>query len=376
MTTAYFGFDFRPPRDERAPADVVTPVAGAVIRLDRDGRIVQATTEAAALLGYEPGDLAGRTLAELAAADWETPARSVTARILVGVRDVGELLLAGRSGRRTLLRMAARPADDGEAGGHIVVWTEVQALAPATAVREQDAELRRLAASLLSTQEAERTRLSAELHDGVAPLAIMAKFMVEDALQRSMRGAHAEATEILINAAARLRDLIGELRRISMELRPALLDDLGLLPTIEWFCRRLEQAYRCLRVERVVEVAEDDVPKALKLGIFRIVEEAVSNAAQHAAARCVRVSLTRRGNELRLAVADDGSGFDAAPVFEGNACLLGVGLQSIRQRVEATKGSLLLESSPMHGTVVGAVWDLGSPQRGAATEVRAARCPT
>ncbi len=365
MTTAYFGFDFRPRSDDRPEVNEVTPVAGAVIRLDREGRIVQATVEAAALLGYAPHDLTGRSLVDLAAAGWETPARSVTARILVGVRDVGELLLAGRSGRRTLLRMAARPADDGESSGHIVAWTEVQALAPATAVREQDAELRRLAVGLLSTQEAERTRVSAELHDGVAPLAIMAKFMVEDALARLMRGAHAEATEILINAVAQLRDVIGEVRRISMELRPALLDDLGLLPTIEWFCRRCEQAYRSLRVERVIEVTEADVPKSLKLDIFRIVEEAVTNAAQHAAARCVRVSLVRRGDELRLSVADDGSGFDSAPVFEGNACLLGVGLQSIRQRVEATQGRLLLESSPLHGTVVGAVWNLASRPRGA-----------
>lgn len=365
MTSAYFGFDFRAGADQPAAADTAAPVAGAVVRLDRDGRIDEATVEAAALLGYAPNDLVGRSLVQLAATGWETPARSVTARIQVGLRDVGELLLAGRSGRRTLLRMAARPADDTQGGGHIVAWTEVQAFAPAVAASEHDAELQRLATGLLGTHEADRARASAELHDGVAPLVTMARSMVEDALQGLTQGAHAEATEILTNAVQRLGEIIDEVRRISLELRPGLLGDIGLLAAIEWLCRRSEQAFPSLRIERVIELDEADVPKPLKIDIYRIVDEAVTNAAQHAAARCVRVSLVRRGDELRLWVADDGSGFDSKRAFEGNTRLLGAGLQSIRRRVEATQGRLLVESTPMHGTVVGAAWRLPSQPRAA-----------
>ncbi len=301
----------------------------------------------------------GRTLADLAAEGWRTAAEGVTARILLGALESCELLLCGRSGRRTLLRMTARPIDGRSETEHVVAWTEVQGPpAPAAVPDREEMELRRLAYDLLSTHEAERSRVASELHGGVAPLVIMAKFMVEDALQRLMRGAYGEATDVLMNVTARLRDVIGEVRRISMELRPSLLDDLGLLPTLEWFCRRCEQAYRSLRVERVFEVAEGDIPDALKLDIFRIVEEAVSNAAQHANAGRVRVSLRMRGDELELAIVDDGSGFDAAQLFYGNACLLGVGLQGIKRRVDGSNGRLLLESTPLRGTVVGAVWKL------------------
>ncbi|MFN3565480.1 MAG: ATP-binding protein [Burkholderiaceae bacterium] len=363
MTREYFGFDFdahiRSLSQKHAARPGDTAGVVAAVRLDGDGRIVSATADAAALLGYAPHELRGRTLVGLAAEGWRAAAEGVTARIVAGALESCELLLAGRSGRRTLVRMSARPIDDGDEGDHVVGWTKVQGQPALASVPDRDEmDLRRLAYDLLSTQEAERTRVASELHGGVAPLVIMAKFMVEDALQRLMRGAYSEATDVLINVTGRLRDVIGEVRRISMELRPSLLDDLGLLPTIEWFCRHCEQAYRTLRVERIVEVAEADIPETLKLEIFRIIEEAVSNAAQHANAKSVRVSLRKRGDELELTIVDDGSGFEAAQLFYGNACLLGVGLQGIKRRVEGTNGRLLLESTPMSGTVVGAVWKL------------------
>lgn len=370
MTRATFGFDFDAHLNElrRRTSGHPRLEAVAAVRLDDEGRIVEATVEAATLLGCRSEELVGRSLMDLAAEGWRAAAQGITSRILLGSLDSGELLLCGRSGRRTLLRMVARPLDGPNHGGHVVAWTELHegtALAAAPAPAPAQAELQRLAYDLLSTQEEERMRVAAELHGGVAPLVVMAKFMVEDALQRLMRGAHSEAIEVLMTATARLRDVVGEVRRISMELRPSLLDDLGLLPTIEWFCRHCERAYRTLRVERVVDVEEADIPDALKLEIFRIVEEALSNVAQHANARRARVSLVRRGDELELTVVDDGSGFDAGQLFYGNACLLGVGLQSIRKRVDATRGRLLLESTPLKGTVVGAVWKLERKARAA-----------
>ncbi|GAB4482241.1 MAG: hypothetical protein OHK0044_31200 [Burkholderiaceae bacterium] len=355
MTISYFGFDFEA-HVRRARSSGTGALAA--VRVDGDGRIAEATADAAALLGYAPDALKGRTLADLAAPGWRATAEDVVARIAQGALESCELLLAGRSGRRTLLRMSARPVD-GAKGEHVVAWTPLRGEPALAAVPDRaETELRGLAYDLLSTQEAERTRVAGALHDGVAPLVIMAKFMVEDALQRVMRGAHNEAIDVLINAAGRLRDVIDEVRRISMELRPSLLDDLGLLPTIEWFCRRFEQAYRSLRIERVIEVDEADVPEALKLDIFRIVEEAVSNVAQHANAKTVRVALVRRGDELQVTVADDGCGFDAARASGGSAGLLGVGLQRIKDRIDGTHGRLLLESTPLAGTVVGAAWRL------------------
>jgi two-component system NarL family sensor kinase len=362
MTIEYFGFDFEAHVRRMAPAGASL----AAVRIDSDGRIVEATSDAAALLGYTPQELTGRTLADLAAPGWRAAAEDATSRILRGALVSRDLLLCGRSGRRTLLRMSARPTDGRAGGEHLVGWTQVPGDPELATVPDgAGEELRGIGYELLSTQEAERTRVAGELHGAVAPLVIMAKFMVEDALQRLLRGAHSEAADVLLQVTGRLRDVIDEVRRISTQLRPSLLDDLGLLPTIEWFCRRCEQAYRTLRIERAIDVAETDVPGALKLDIFRIIEEALTNVAQHAHARCVRITLARHGDELQLTISDDGCGFDAAQLQHGNAGLLGAGLQRIKERVDGTHGRLLLESTPLAGTVIGAAWTL-QRQRGAA----------
>jgi two-component system NarL family sensor kinase len=355
MTREYFGFDFE--AHLRTMARPARRDTMAAVRLDDNGRIFEATPAAAAMLGYSPSQLVGHTLKTLAAEEWSAAAERLTAAFVAGTAESGELVLRGRSGRRTRIHLTSRAAD--APGQRVVVWRELAEEPGAAAAHEPGSEeLHRLAYELISAQESERSRVSAELHDGVAPLVIMAKFMVEDALQRLMRGAHNEAAEVLMNAIARLRDTIGEIRRISTELRPSMLDDLGLLPTIEWFCRQCERAWRSLRIERDLRAAESDVPDALKLDIFRIVQESVTNAAQHAHANSVRVSLVRRGNELELTVTDDGSGFDATSLFAGNSALIGVGLQSIRKRVDGTGGRFILEATPLRGTVIGAVWRL------------------
>jgi two-component system NarL family sensor kinase len=200
--------------------------------------------------------------------------------------------------------------------------------------------------------------VEAELHDGVVPLVFMAKLMIEDALLRMKTGSQLQAVESLTKALGRLRDVSNEVRRISMELRPRMLDDLGLLPTIEWYCRTFCEACAATRLERHLAADETRIVGPLKLEIFRIVQEALNNVAQHAAARNVFVVLVQEGAELRLVVEDDGVGFDTRQHADVNVQPVNVGLQSIRKRICATKGRLILESTPGSGTKIGGVWAL------------------
>lgn len=332
----------------------------AAVWLDRQDRIREATASAAGMLGFEPQALIGRQLADLAAEGWRTAAEVAAARVRFGSTDSFELLLRGRSGRQTLVEMTAQaqPLPNGEPGS-VIAWSERRLRRRSRSESSPgDVELRRLAYGLLRTQEAERMRVAGELHDDVAPLVVMVKYMIEDAQTRLARGALNEADEVMNGATARLRDVLAELRRISTDLRPRLLDDLGLGPTLQWYCRGFEDACPSLAVKCRIAAEERDIPEDLKLEVFRIVQEALSNVAQHAHANRVNVSLVRMGDELRLAIDDDGVGFDPGRVAEQG---MGLGLHAIRKRIDATGGMLSMETAPHRGTRVNASWKLSAP---------------
>ena len=339
----------------------VKSAIAAVALLDEDGCIVDITAEAAGMLGYEPDALRGRALAELAAPGWKTLAEGVIVRLRSGVTDAFALMLCGRSGRRTLLEMRARKVDAtaGTTGTHVLVWSHQAPLTNgAKGACRNDEALRRLAYGLLTNHEEEKSRVAAELHDGVVPLVFIAKLMIEDGLQRLRNGSGSQGTEALVKALDRLRDVSNEVRRISMELHPRMLDDLGLLPTIEWYCRTFSEACSAVQLERQLTAEEVHIVGPLKLEVFRILQEALDNVARHSAARTVRVELVQDGTDLRLSITDDGVGFDAAHVVYGNGCRDGLGLPSIRKRICATGGHLILDSKPGVGTTIGAVWPL------------------
>ena len=332
----------------------------AVALFDERGRIVDITAEAAEMLGHEPEALLGRDLADLAAPGWKSVAADATVRIRSGATELLEVMLSGRSGRRTMVQMRGREVESpGLAPGtHVVAWGQQAPRVNGNGSVRNDEELRRLAYGLLTTHEEERSRVASELHDGIVPLVFMTKLLIEDGLLRMKSGAQLAATESLFKALGRLRDISTEARRLSTELRPRMLDDLGLIPTIEWYCRTFCEACVATRLERRLAADEARIVGPLKLEIFRILQEALNNVAQHAAARNVFVVLEQEGAELQLLVEDDGVGFDTSVNVNVDRCPLNIGLQSIRKRICATKGRLILESTPGAGTKVGAVWTL------------------
>jgi signal transduction histidine kinase len=115
-----------------------------------------------------------------------------------------------------------------------------------------------------------------------------------------------------------------------------LLDDLGIIATISWFCREFERLYSDIRIEKEINIEEREVPDSLKTVIFRILQEALHNVAKHAKAGLVRVALTK---------ADDG-----------------FGLTSMKERAELSGGSFTIESTPGAGTTIRASWQEGGPQ--------------
>jgi len=151
-----------------------------------------------------------------------------------------------------------------------------------------------------------------------------------------------------------VKTALGEVRRISMDLRPATIDDLGILPTLSWFFREFAASCRNVVIEPAITLCESDVPEHLKIVIFRILQEATSNIVKHAQATRIKVALQLADAGLELVVADNGRGFD----MNANTHKSGLGLTSMRERARISGAHYSLESTPGAGTRIDVKWPL------------------
>jgi signal transduction histidine kinase len=161
-----------------------------------------------------------------------------------------------------------------------------------------------------------------------------------------------------------VKSALAELRRISMNLRPSTLDDLGILATLSWYFREFEAACPKMTLDRDIRVKECDVPELLKIAIFRIVQEATGNALKHAAADRIRVCLSNERDTLELLIEDTGRGFDPAAAAGRRNLDGGLGLQSMKERAELSGASYEIQSAPGKGTSICVRWpSLGTFER-------------
>ena len=206
-------------------------------------------------------------------------------------------------------------------------------------------------------QERERRRVAMDLHDSIGASLTGVKFRIEQTIQQIAAQAPNFNVQGLRTAAWELKQTIEEVRRIAMNLKPAMLDDLGLVATMKWYCRELASCYQKLAVEKSIELVESDVPPALKTTIFRILQEATNNTIKHSGATQLRVSFVRLGQTIRLSVEDNGKGFSpsAVDLSEKPTRFGGIGM---RQRVKCSGGCLTIASTPGVGTIVIADWPI------------------
>lgn len=226
------------------------------------------------------------------------------------------------------------------------------------ALRESREELRRLSGLLVSIQEDERRRIALDLHDGLGQSLSLIKLAVENTVQQMTAGATDVALNSLNQIIPHLKEALSDVRRVSTELHPSILDDLGILPTLSWFFREFEAVCGHIAVEKALHVSEQEVPSPLKITLYRIIQEATSNIIKHAAADHVRVSLYREANVLHLLIEDNGRGFDPAQMIYREGERRGLGLISMKERVSLSGGTYQLESGPGAGTSIRASWSV------------------
>lgn len=218
----------------------------------------------------------------------------------------------------------------------------------AAALRESQARLEALTRRLLEVQESERRFLARELHDEVGGLLTAVKLNLQ-----SLRGKQScVAAEAAIADGLGLVDgAIQAVRSLSLELRPAVLDDLGLIPALKWYCER--QAERAgLQIELTLEAIDLKGAPELESACYRIVQEAMTNVLRHAKARRIQVTLRRTDGSFVLEIVDDGAGFDVAAARERNRAGEASGLLGMEERTALLGGQFRIESVPGAGSRV------------------------
>src|SRR5579863_5309959 len=205
------------------------------------------------------------------------------------------------------------------------------------------AELKQLSARLVEAQEDERRSISRELHDAVGQT--LTGIRVELAnLSRKIRNQQMDGLETQVDEIKEmLDDSVGVVRNMALLLRPSMLDDLGLVPALQWQAREVSKRTG-VRVKVAAESVSEELPEEHKTCIYRIVQEALHNIVKHADARDVKVTVRQEVDRIWLAIQDDGKGFDTQMER-------GMGLLGIQERVSHLGGTYSVESQPGAGAI-------------------------
>ena len=156
-----------------------------------------------------------------------------------------------------------------------------------------------------------------------------------------------------------MREAIADIRSIAMNLRPPVLDDLGVASALEWLSREFGETYSHIGVHTRIDAADGDIPLHLATTIFRCAQELLNNVAKHSKAEHVSVTLARDHNKVTLIVCDDGIGLPSPSVTGSFGT--GHGIRNLRERAQMTGGKLTLSADQGVGTLARLDWVLGSP---------------
>ena len=210
-------------------------------------------------------------------------------------------------------------------------------------------ESRAYSARIFETIEDERKRIGRELHDETSQ-SLAAALLNLDIAEKSMRSGSAPFEHVVV-ARDIMHHCLGQLRLLVYDLRPSMLDDFGLAPAVRWYVETHVEASG-VRVVTDIDSIQDRLPPELETAVYRIVQEALSNVARHAHATRAILHVNTSPEHVSLSVSDNGIGFDPKAVSRAGDVHSGVGLLSIRERVEALDGSVTVYSVLDRGTQI------------------------
>jgi PAS domain S-box-containing protein len=318
-----------------------------ILGLDRTGTITFVNPAAANMSGWSAADLIGKPWQEtLYPPDPTAPIPSETV-----VHRATDALFRRKDGFWFAVQYIRTPIrESGVIVGAVVTFQDItERKKTEQALHDYADRLRALSRQLLEVQEVERRHLARELHDEIGQTLTALKLNLQ-AVSKACPPDQ-PLPPALEDSLAVVDQAITEVRNLSLDLRPSLLDDLGLAPALRWYVQR--QAQRGGLTVQLDTDLDERLPPELETACFRVVQEALTNVLRHASARHVTVTLRRHDGGLGLGVQDDGVGFDVAAARLRAARGAGLGLLGMQERVQLLGGTIEFCSAPGQGTQIG-----------------------
>jgi PAS domain S-box-containing protein len=326
-----------------------------------EGRYLSANPSLAHIYGYEsPEDLMG-SVTDIARELYVDPRRREELKRLIeeqGVLEGFEAQMRRKDGGKVWVSEHVRAVRD--RSGKVVYYEgttqDITERKRAEGQLQDSLTLSRaLSRRLESVREEERARIARDLHDEVGQALTALKLN----LQVVQRKSPDELSSPLESSVGTIDRLLERVRGISLDLRPSLLDDLGLITTLKWWTEH-QVPQTGARIELMADTIEPRLPLDLETACFRIVEEAVNNATKYAKARRINVILRKQDGRLDLVIRDDGRGFDLNAVLARAARGESMGLLGMEERVKHLGGLFTITSQPGQGTEIRATFPLGT----------------
>ncbi len=300
------------------------------------------------MLGYFPGDLTGRRVAEFID---ETNQDMLNEQIIKrrnGESNPYEITYRRADGTRRNALVSPKPifGEGRQPNGSFAIITDITKLKRTEeSLRKSESELRYLSSQLLVAQESERRRISRELHDELGQSLALLKLQLSLTKKKLPEVLQHQYEEQMHS----IDHIIENVRRLSRDLRPAALDDLGFSAALQWLIRNFEKNFG---VKITLDAPDIDpfLPHDAQIMIYRVFQEALTNVGKHAGAKNVSVSIEKQEDRVSFVVKDDGKGFDVKKALTHHALDRGLGLSTMEERIRMLKGSLTLWSQEGAGT--------------------------
>jgi PAS domain S-box-containing protein len=327
--------------------DLFESASEAIIIIDLQGNIIEVNRAAITLFGYPIEELVGMNMGRLL-----TPDSLVVGRQRLTRRMRGEAVSGRYEGRlvrkdrtEAIMEVTSRVITaDGQPVGVQIIARDI------SEERRLRDNMRFYIDRITTVQEEERKRIARELHDETAQ-ALAALSLNVEAIIRAKEPLSEETLKRLEQLQDRIDSISEGVRRFSHELRPGMLDQLGLLPALEWLADNLSEAYD---IEATVEVLgtrhrlSDDV----ELVLFRIAQEALSNVRRHSKATKAQVRVEFSPDKVKLVITDNGKGFELPDMLDDLAAKGGLGILGMQERARVINADFSVDSEPGKGTIV------------------------
>jgi two-component system sensor histidine kinase UhpB len=209
---------------------------------------------------------------------------------------------------------------------------------------------RKYLSQIIEAQENERKRISRELHDEIGQALTAIKFNL-DIMDRDLPSTFLVIRERLGEAKSLSNQTLAAMRQLSMDLRPTMLDDVGLIPTLRWYIQNFSNRLDIYSNFQAIGL-EEKLPPQIETAFYRIIQEALNNVAKHAEATRVEISLERSDSIISVSVTDNGRGFDLDKVLRPESLEKGFGIIGMQERVSLLWGKMDIQSRPDFGTYI------------------------